>query len=151
MLYKEGTLESQIGTDLSRVVRMWRSLIDHRLKPLKLTQTHWITVHNISQLPPEQSQIQLAKAIGIEQPSLVRTLDQLEEKKLISRHTCVNDRRAKRIKLTEESEPFIKKVDEVIDNTRKEILGNISQDELGQLSVLLLKLEKNILRLQGDL
>ncbi|OZI14171.1 MarR family transcriptional regulator, partial [Sodalis-like symbiont of Philaenus spumarius] len=25
-------------------------------------------------------QIQLAKAIGIEQPSLVRTLDQLEEK-----------------------------------------------------------------------
>ncbi len=151
MLYKEGTLESQIGTDLSRVVRMWRSLIDHRLKPLKLTQTHWITLHNISQLPPEQSQIQLAKAIGIEQPSLVRTLDQLEEKKLISRHTCVNDRRAKRIKLMEESEPFIKKVDEVIDNTRKEILGNISQDELGQLSVLLLKLEKNILRLQGDL
>ncbi|MER5078240.1 transcriptional regulator SlyA [Providencia stuartii] len=144
-------MESQIGTDLSRLVRMWRSLIDHRLKPLKLTQTHWITLHNISQLPPEQSQIQLAKAIGIEQPSLVRTLDQLEEKKLISRHTCVNDRRAKRIKLTEESEPFIKKVDEVIDNTRKEILGNISQDELGQLSVLLLKLEKNILRLQGDL
>ncbi|ELX8378717.1 transcriptional regulator SlyA [Providencia vermicola] len=144
-------MESQIGTDLSRVVRMWRSLIDHRLKPLKLTQTHWITLHNISQLPPEQSQIQLAKAIGIEQPSLVRTLDQLEEKKLISRHTCVNDRRAKRIKLMEESEPFIKKVDEVIDNTRKEILGNISQDELGQLSVLLLKLEKNILRLQGDL
>ncbi|MEX6025926.1 transcriptional regulator SlyA [Providencia vermicola] len=144
-------MESQIGTDLSRVVRMWRSLIYYRLKPLKLTQTHWITLHNISQLPPEQSQIQLAKAIGIEQPSLVRTLIKLEEKKLISRHTCVNDRRAKRIKLTEESEPFIKKVDEVIDNTRKEILGNISQDELGQLSVLLLKLEKNILRLQGDL
>lgn len=144
-------MESQIGADLSRVVRMWRSLIDHRLKPLKLTQTHWITLHNISQLPPEQSQIQLAKAIGIEQPSLVRTLDQLEEKKLISRHTCANDRRAKRIKLTPESESFIKTVDEVIDNTRKEILGNITQDELGQLSLLLLKLEKNILRLQGDL
>ncbi|EKT62569.1 transcriptional regulator SlyA [Providencia burhodogranariea] len=144
-------MESQIGTDLSRVVRMWRSLIDHRLKPLKLTQTHWITLHNISQLPPEQSQIQLAKAIGIEQPSLVRTLDQLEEKKLISRHTCVNDRRAKRIKLTDESEPFIKTVDAVIDNTRQEILENITQDELSQLSLILLKLEKNIFRLQGDL
>lgn len=151
MYKKEGTLDSQIGTDLSRVVRMWRSLIDHRLKPLKLTQTHWITLHNISQLPPEQSQIQLAKAIGIEQPSLVRTLDQLEEKKLISRHTCVNDRRAKRIKLTDESEPFIKTVDAVIDNTRNEILGNITQDELSQLSMILLKLERNISRLQGDL
>jgi len=144
-------LESQIGTDLSRVVRMWRSLIDHRLKPLKLTQTHWITLHNISQLPPEQSQIQLAKAIGIEQPSLVRTLDQLEEKKLILRLTCLNDRRAKRIKLTDESEPFIKTVDAVIDNTRNEILENITQDELSQLSMILLKLEKNISRLQGDL
>lgn len=143
-------MESQIGTELSRVVRMWRALIDYRLKPLKLTQTYWVTLHNISQLPPEQSQIQLAKAIGIEQPSLVRTLDQLEEKKLISRHTCTNDRRAKRIKLTEESEPFIKTVDQVINNTRIEILNNISKDELYQLSQLLMKLEKNILRLQND-
>ncbi len=64
------------------LVRVWRALIDHRLKPLELTQTHWVTLHNIHQLPPGQSQIQLAKAIGIEQPSLVRTLDQLEEKGL---------------------------------------------------------------------
>ena len=81
-------MESTLGADLARLVRLWRALIDHRLKPLKLTQTHWVTLYNISQLPPEQSQIQLAKAIGIEQPSLVRTLDQLEEKKLICRHTC---------------------------------------------------------------
>lgn len=108
-------MESTLGADLARLVRLWRALIDHRLKPLKLTQTHWVTLYNISQLPPEQSQIQLAKAIGIEQPSLVRTLDQLEEKKLICRHTCANDRRAKRIKLTKESEPFINEVYTVIE------------------------------------
>ncbi|MGQ7177507.1 transcriptional regulator SlyA, partial [Escherichia coli] len=65
-------LESPLGSDLARLVRIWRALIDHRLKPLELTQTHWVTLHNIHQLPPDQSQIQLAKAIGIEQPSLVR-------------------------------------------------------------------------------
>ena len=108
-------MELTLGSDLARLVRIWRSLIDHRLKPLKLTQTHWITLYNISLLPPDQSQIQLAKAIGIEQPSLVRTLDQLEEKRLITRHICINDRRAKRIKLTEESEPFIREVDAVIE------------------------------------
>ncbi|GJK87619.1 hypothetical protein TUM17567_39140 [Citrobacter amalonaticus] len=96
-------MESPLGSDLARLVRIWRALIDHRLKPLELTQTHWVTLHNIHQLPPDQSQIQLAKAIGIEQPSLVRTLDQLEEKGLISRQTCVSDRRAKRIKLTEKA------------------------------------------------
>ncbi|GLX62734.1 transcriptional regulator SlyA [Proteus sp. DFP240708] len=140
-------MESTLGADLARLVRLWRALIDHRLKPLKLTQTHWVTLYNISQLPPEQSQIQLAKAIGIEQPSLVRTLDQLEEKKLICRHTCANDRRAKRIKLTKESEPFINEVYTVIEKTRREILGGIQLDEIERLIGTIQKLEKNINRL----
>ncbi|MBG2912987.1 transcriptional regulator SlyA [Proteus terrae] len=140
-------MESTLGADLARLVRLWRALIDHRLKPLKLTQTHWVTLYNISQLPPEQSQIQLAKAIGIEQPSLVRTLDQLEEKKLICRHTCANARRAKRIKLTKESEPFINEVYTVIEKTRREILGGIQLEEIERLIGTIKKLEKNINRL----
>ncbi|BAC24482.1 slyA [Wigglesworthia glossinidia endosymbiont of Glossina brevipalpis] len=140
-------MESPLGSDLSRLVRIWRALIDHRLKPLELTQTHWITLHNICQLPPEQSQIQLAKAIGIEQPSLVRTLDQLEEKGLITRHTCSNDRRAKRIKLTKSAEPIIQKVNNVIHTTREEILNGINQEEIQWLSQMISKLEKNILEL----
>lgn len=143
-------MESTLGADLARLVRIWRALIDHRLKPLKLTQTHWITLYNISRLPPEQSQIQLAKAIGIEQPSLVRTLDQLEEKKLICRQTCANDRRAKRIKLTKDSEPFIDEVYAVIENTRQEILGGIQRDEIESLIRTIQQLEKNIHRLSDD-
>ena len=127
-------MESPLGSDLARLVRIWRALIDHRLKPLELTQTHWVTLHNIHQLPPDQSQIQLAKAIGIEQPSLVRTLDQLEEKGLISRQTCASDRRAKRIKLTEKAAP---------------ILAGISPAELEMLIGLIARLEQNIHDLQS--
>ncbi|WP_413529811.1 transcriptional regulator SlyA [Rahnella inusitata] len=142
-------MESNLGSDLARLVRAWRALIDERLKPLELTQTHWVTLHNINMLPPEQSQIQLAKAIGIEQPSLVRTLDQLEEKKLITRQTCASDRRAKRIKLTEESAPIIHKMETVINSTRKEILSGMSAAEIEQLSGMLSRLEKNIASLQS--
>ncbi len=141
-------METPLGSDLARLVRIWRALIDHRLKPLELTQTHWVTLHNIHQLPPEQSQIQLAKAIGIEQPSLVRTLDQLEEKGLISRQTCANDRRAKRIKLTERATPIITEMEDVIDKTRGEILSGISADELSLLVNLISRLEQNIIELQ---
>lgn len=115
----------------------------------ELTQTHWVTLHNIHQLPPEQSQIQLAKAIGIEQPSLVRTLDQLEEKGLISRQTCASDRRAKRIKLTEKAEPLINEMEEVIGKTRDEILSGVSKQEVETLLHLIRKLEQNILDLQA--
>lgn len=142
-------MESNLGSDLARLVRAWRALIDDRLKPLELTQTHWVTLHNINMLHPEQSQIQLAKAIGIEQPSLVRTLDQLEEKKLITRQTCASDRRAKRIKLTEESAPIIHKMETVIDSTRKEILSGMSAAEIEQLGGMLSRLEKNIASLQS--
>lgn len=142
-------MESPLGSDLARLVRVWRPLIDHRLKPLELTQTHWVTLHNIHQLPPEQSQIQLAKAIGIEQPSLVRTLDQLEEKGLISRQTCASDRRAKRIKLTEKAEPLINEMEEVIGKTRDEILSGVSKQEVETLLHLIRKLEQNILDLQA--
>ncbi|WP_435926618.1 transcriptional regulator SlyA [Dryocola sp. BD613] len=141
-------LETPLGSDLARLVRIWRALIDHRLKPLGLTQTHWVTLHNIHQLPPEQSQIQLAKAIGIEQPSLVRTLDQLEEKGLISRQTCANDRRAKRIGLTERATPIITEMENVIDKTRGEILSGISAEELSLLVNLISRLEQNIIDLQ---
>jgi MarR family transcriptional regulator for hemolysin len=142
-------LESTLGSDLARLVRVWRALIDQRLKPLELTQTHWVTLYNINRLPPEQSQIQLAKAIGIEQPSLVRTLDQLEEKGLITRHTCANDRRAKRIKLTEEAAPIIKEVNDVITMTRSEILSGISPEEVTLLTSLVERLEQNIIHLQN--
>ncbi|EEG5054326.1 transcriptional regulator SlyA [Salmonella enterica] len=142
-------LESPLGSDLARLVRIWRALIDHRLKPLELTQTHWVTLHNIHQLPPDQSQIQLAKAIGIEQPSLVRTLDQLEDKGLISRQTCASDRRAKRIKLTEKAEPLIAEMEEVIHKTRGEILAGISSEEIELLIKLITKLEHNIMELHS--
>lgn len=141
-------MDTPLGSDLSRLVRIWRALIDQRLKPLELTQTHWVTLHNIHQLPPEQSQIQLAKAIGIEQPSLVRTLDQLEEKGLIMRTTCTNDRRAKRIKLTRQAEPIIDQVERVITATRDDVLTGISPLEIERLVALISSLEKNILDLQ---
>ncbi|WON78737.1 transcriptional regulator SlyA [Serratia sp. UGAL515B_01] len=141
-------MESTLGSDLARLVRVWRALIDDRLKPLELTQTHWVTLHIINRLPPDQSQIQLAKAIGIEQPSLVRTLDQLEEKGLITRHICPNDRRAKRIKLTKAAEPIIYEVDSVINDTRSEILSGISTEEVSILVGLIGRLEQNIIELQ---
>lgn len=143
-------MESPLGSDLARLVRVWRALIDQRLKPLDLTQTHWVTLHNINELPPEQSQIQLAKAIGIEQPSLVRTLDHLEEKGLITRHTCANDRRAKRIKLTEKAKPLIEQLEEVISKTRDEILFGISSQDIKLLTGLIKQLEQNILTIHAQ-
>ena len=79
----------------------------------------------------------------------MRTLDQLEEKGLISRQTCANDRRAKRIKLTEKADPIIEEMETVIKQTRGEILSGISPEELDLLISLIARLEQNINELQS--
>ena len=92
--------------------------------------------------------ILLHKAIGFAAQQGA-TLDQLEEKGLISRQTCASDRRAKRIKLTEKAEPLISEMEAVINKTRAEILHGISAEELEQLITLIAKLEHNIIELQA--
>lgn len=141
--------EYTLGADIARLVRSWRSIIDLQLKPIGLTQTHWITLYYLNGLPPNQSQIQLAKAIGIEQPSLVRTLDQLEGMGYVRRDPCPCDRRAKQINLTEEAKPVLSQVNEVVDGVRSGILNGISSEELASFINLIRKFEQNIADLSG--
>ena len=77
----------------------------------------------------------------------MRTLDQLEEKGLISRQTCASDRRAKRIKLTEKAAPIITEMETVISKTRDP--AGISPAELEMLIGLIARLEQNIHDLQS--
>lgn len=140
---------STLGIDSLRLVRDWRSVLDQRLDALGL-KAHWVTLFHVCHLPPGQSQIQLAKAIGIDQPSLVKTLDQLEKKNLIIRRSCVNDRRTKKIYLTASSTPLIKEMNDMITGSCQEILAGLSQQEIVLLAQLITKIEKNILRLQQE-
>lgn len=138
------SLEINIGMELAKLVKDWRCITDKRLKPLKLTQTHWLTLHYISILPPEQSQIELARSIGIEQPSLVRTLDQLEAMELISRKICAHDRRAKRVRLTAKASQVIEDINQTVAEVRRVVLQGISEEELRRFDAVMHKMKKNI-------
>lgn len=142
-------LESPLGSDLARLVRIWRALIDHRLKPLELTQTHWVTLHNIHQLPQTSRKFNWQKRLASSSHHWSVLWTNWKKKGLISRQTCASDRRAKRIKLTEKAEPLISEMEAVINKTRAEILHGISAEELEQLITLIAKLEHNIIELQA--
>lgn len=95
-------------------------------------------------------QTQLAKVISIEQPSLVRILDQLKEKGFILRQICANDRRTKRIKLAEKVGPLTAGMETAVNKTRGEILEKISVEEIDLLIKLVAKLKYNIIELQSQ-
>lgn len=137
-----------IGFKLSRLPRLWRAILDERLAPLDLTQTRWVTLYHLWQMGDGQPQCDLARAIGVEAPSLVRTLDQLSDQGLIERRPCPNDRRTKRVYLTQRAMPLLERIVAIADQARAEILDGISPQEIDLLEDLLNRIERNALRLQ---
>lgn len=142
-------MEKNIGFKLARLPRLWRAILDQRLAPLGLTQTRWVTLYHLWRLGDGQPQCDLARAIGVEAPSLVRTLDQLAQQGLIERCPCDHDRRAKRIFLTKDAAPLLEKIDSVVEKARVEMLDGLSHEDIEQFDALLSRIEDNGLRIQS--
>lgn len=142
-------MHQNIGFKLSRLPRLWRAILDKRLAPLELTQTRWITLYHLWRLGDGQPQCDLARAIGVEAPSLVRTLDQLAEQGLIERCPCDNDRRTKRVFLTPQATPLLQRIDAVVSEARAEMLAGLSDDDIAKLDELLTRIEQNGLQIQA--
>ena len=90
----------------------------------------------------------MARAIGVEAPSLVRTLDQLAEQGLIERRPCDQDRRTKRVYLTPAATPLLEQIDAIVTQARQEMLAGLSKDDINQLDTLLEHIENNGIALQ---
>ncbi|WFE71512.1 transcriptional regulator SlyA [Halomonas sp. M1] len=142
-------MPSSIGFRLARLPHLWRSIIDRRLAPLGLTQTRWVTLYHLWKLGEGNPQCDLARAIGVEAPSLVRTLGQLEEQGLVERRACDNDRRSKRIYLTPAAMPLLEQIDSVVQEARKEMLAGLGENELEKLDGWLGLIESNGLAIQA--
>ena len=142
-------MASTIGFRSARLPHLWRSILDRRLAPLGLTQTRWVTLYHLWKLGEGNPQCDLARAIGVEAPSLVRTLGQLEEQGLVERRACDNDRRSKRIYLTPAAMPLLEQIDSVVLAARQEMLAGLSEDDLEQLEKWLALIESNGLAIQA--
>ena len=136
-------MHQDIGLKLSRVPRLWRAILDERLAPLELTQTRWVTLYHLWRMPDGQPQCDLARAIGVEAPSLVRTLDQLCEQGLVERCPCDQDRRTKRVHLTKQATPLLEKIDAIVQQAREEMLKGLDEQEQERLSDMLSRIEAN--------
>ncbi|MGO1625676.1 MAG: transcriptional regulator SlyA [Halomonadaceae bacterium] len=141
-------MATSLGFRIARLPHLWRSILDRRLAPLGLTQTRWVTLYHLWRMGDGQPQCDLARAIGVEAPSLVRTLGQLEEQGLIERRACESDRRTKRLYLTTEAMPLLEKIGLVADEARQEMLAGLSDEDIEQLDQWLSIIENNSLMLQ---
>ena len=92
------------------------------------------------------AQLDLARVLGIESPTLTRHLDNLERNGLVVRRQSEADRRAVRVELTEAGEEAYQRMLAAVIAFNRRLQAGIGRDELQQLDAVLDRLAENVSR-----
>ncbi|GAB1583482.1 MarR family winged helix-turn-helix transcriptional regulator [Phyllobacterium phragmitis] len=110
--------------------RQWRRAVDQQLSAHGISEACAAPLLWIGRLGGGVRQVVLANQVGIEGPSLVRLLDQLEAMGLVVRKDDPTDRRAKGLWLTEEGQRLAARMEDMLDGLRGRILRDIDKADL---------------------
>ena len=88
------------GRRLFRLGQNWRRQLDQQMRQFGLTDATWRPLLYLGRLGDGMRQTDLAAALDIEGPSLVRLLDALERQGLVERCGEPDDRRVKTLRMT---------------------------------------------------
>ena len=88
----------------------------------------------------------LDSRLGIEAPTLVRTLDWLEGEGFVARRPVLRDRRAKTIHLTETARPMVLRIEAEAGSVRAEILADIPEADLAACLAVLQRVAEGLAR-----
>ncbi|MEO9131978.1 MAG: MarR family transcriptional regulator [Sphingomonas sp.] len=131
-------LEFRLTRRLILVSRWWTTLIDEAIKrETGQSRARWQTLFVIAFSGESTTTMMLSERLGVQWPSLVRMLNQLEADGLITRDENPDDRRSRLISLTSEGRQVIRKVKPVLDRTRHGVLEHVSDDDLRKTIALL--------------
>ncbi|PZU59529.1 MAG: MarR family transcriptional regulator [Sphingobium sp.] len=123
-------LERMLATRIAPASRAWRQLGDETLAELRVSNsTGWCLVY-MDRLGPDVRQIDLARTIGISQPSLVRLLHQLEASGLIERQPDPDDRRTNRVLLTDQGRELAASIEQRLGAMRNDLLHDVSDADI---------------------
>lgn len=118
--------------------RRWVTLIDDAVRHATgCTRTTWQTLFAIAFSGDRVTTLNLADRVGIQWPSLVRTLNALESDGLITRTENPEDKRSRWIQMTDRGRQTLKEVQPVLDSVRSKVLNGLSDKEVLQLTTLL--------------
>jgi MarR family transcriptional regulator for hemolysin len=125
-----GGIAQTFGFRSAHITRRLRQMVDAELRSSGLTEATWRPLVYLGRHGEGIRQKDLAQALGIEGPSLVRVLDNLERRGLIERREDDADRRARGIFLTPEGREMQKWVFRVSESIQQRLLAAVGPADL---------------------
>ncbi len=137
------SIDNCLGFIANRLVKAFLKVLDYKLEEFNLTGAQFCV---LTKLFEEEglTQTQLAQRLYIESPTLVRTLDRLEEAGLIERRRVPQDRRAFHIFLTDKGKDLRGILMEKGQEVHEIAVKDLSENEIEMLKSLLFKLWQNL-------
>jgi MarR family transcriptional regulator for hemolysin len=126
----KSTRGREFGFRVARIARRLRQAVDSELGAYGLTEATWRPLAYVGRLGEGVRQRELAAALGIEGPSLVRLLDNLERRGLIERREQTGDRRVRGIYLTPPGRELQRRVLRISDNIQQRLLAAVDPGDL---------------------
>lgn len=142
-------LERNFGFILNDVARLLRTVYDRRVRSLGLTRAQWWVLTHLYRADGV-TQAELAETLEIERATLGRLLDRLEAKGWVRRETDAEDRRAKRVHLTEAVREPMRTMRAVAAGVRADALAGLSEEEQDRFVDLMLRVKGNLLALDDS-
>ena len=130
------------GHNVNQLARSFTKKLNEKISPLGLYSSQWgivLYLHKKGQC----TQIELCKYLGVEAPTITRTLARMEEMGLVIR-TEGKDKREKNIKLTEKANEQFPKWYETAISVELESINNISEEEVDIFNKVLEKMMMNL-------
>jgi MarR family transcriptional regulator for hemolysin len=138
---KDGT--EQISYLMKAILKKWRSILDSRLASLDMSEARWLCLLQLGRAGATP-QVELADAVGITPPTLVKLLDRLEDDGWVQRLPEPHDRRAKRVSLTPKAQEMVTLIENEALQLRKEVWKGIPTTDRQACLRVLQQLEKTL-------
>ncbi len=131
-IYREGgsTAEILLTVQLVLAARRWRSLLDEKLRPIEQSSARMEAMSAILNSPDMPAQVDIAKRLRIEGPTLTRMLDTLEKDGLVDRIPDPTDRRSKQLRLTDDGEEALAQIFDVAEVYRSRLLDDVDPETM---------------------
>lgn len=119
-----------LGMSLSTLQRAYRAAADKAVAHVGVSQTLAWPIVMIGRMGDGMRQGMLASVLGIEGPSLVRSVDQLVEAGLVQRMEDPADRRAKTLHLTPAGVTACATIEAALSQMRNTLFEGIADDDI---------------------
>lgn len=138
----------RFGFLIHDVSRLRRVVVDRALKPLGVTRSQWWLLAFLSRRDG-MTQTALAADLDLSKVAIGGLVDRVEALGFVERRADKSDGRARRVYLTKSGARMVSVIRENVQQVELEIVGGLTDAEMGQAATTLAKLKKGLLAMAG--